>query len=438
MTTTTRNYDRSIAMHAAARESLAGGVNSNFRMGGHPVPLFFTRGAGAHLWDVDGNDYIDYVLGMGPNILGHAPPVVVDAVAETLGRGNLFAGQHEDEVSLAVAVQEAVPCADLVRFGMSGSEMDQAAIRLARAATGRPLIVKFEGHYHGWFDTVLVSTAPPLAEAGPYDAPTKYYPSPGQSHHAADDLALLPWNDLDVLTNYVEAHHAEIAGILMEPILCNTCVIMPRPGYLEGVRALCDRYGIVLIFDEVITGFRVALGGAQARLGVTPDLAVFAKALGGGYPVAALAGKRELMELLGGAVLHGGSYNANTVSTVAALVTLRELGRDGGDALYAAMEAKGERLMAGIRDAAADLGVSAHVQGVGQAFNVSFGHDAYIGDYRDYARTDLAMQRRFNVALQENGVRVTSRGTWFLSAVHTDADIDGSIAAARAALRSLQ
>jgi hypothetical protein len=281
VTTTTHSYARSIALHEEAQEALAGGVNSNFRLGSHPVPLFFTRGAGAHLWDVDGNEYIDYVLGMGPNILGHAPPDVVEAVAETLSRGNLFAGQHEDEVALARLVQQTVPCAELVRFGLSGSEMDQAAIRLARAATGRKKIVKFEGHYHGWFDTVLVSTAPPLAEAGPEEAPSPHFPSAGQSRAAAADIAILPWNNLDILTHYVEAHADEIAGILMEPILINTCVIVPRPGYLEGVRALCDRHGIVLIFDEVITGFRVALGGAQARLGVTPDLAVFAKAIGG-------------------------------------------------------------------------------------------------------------------------------------------------------------
>ncbi len=191
---------------------------------------------------------------MGPNILGHAPPAVVDALAESLSRGNLFAGQHEDEVALAEIVQAVVPCAERVRFGSSGSEMDQAAIRVARAATGRKLIVKFEGHYHGWFDTLLVSTQPPLDQAGPRDAPTKWYPSAGQSHHAADDLTVLPWNDLDVLTRYLEAHHDEVAGVLMEPICCNTCVIPPRPGYLAGVRALCDRYGVVLIFDEVITG----------------------------------------------------------------------------------------------------------------------------------------------------------------------------------------
>jgi glutamate-1-semialdehyde 2,1-aminomutase len=409
-------------------------VNSNFRLGSHPVPLFFTRGAGAHLWDVDGNEYIDYVLGMGPNILGHAPPDVVEAVAETLSRGNLFAGQHQDEVTLARLVQQTVPCAELVRFGLSGSEMDQAAIRLARAATGRKKIVKFEGHYHGWFDTVLVSAAPPLAEAGAEEAPIPHFPSAGQSRAAGADIAVLPWNNLALLTQYVDAHADEIAGILMEPILINTCVILPRPGYLEGVRALCDRHGIVLIFDEVITGFRVALGGAQARLGVTPDLAVFAKALGGGYPIAAIAGKRQYMELLGGPVLHGGSYNGNTISTSASIATLAHL-IEGGDALYAEMERRGTRLMDGLRAVAAETHAPLHVQGIGAAFNTAFGVDGPVTDYRSYARTDIPMQKRWLVALQNHGVRVTSRGTWFLSAVHTDADIDATLSAAERALR---
>ncbi len=436
MVLTAHSYARSRALHARASAALVGGVNSNFRMGGHPVPLFFTRGAGAHLWDADGNDYIDYVLGMGPNILGHAPPAVVEALAESLSRGNLFAGQHEDEVALAEIVQAIVPCAERVRFGSSGSEMDQAAIRVARAVTGRNLIVKFEGHYHGWFDTLLVSTQPPLDQAGPRDAPTKWYPSAGQSHHAADDLAVLPWNDLEVLTRYLDTHHDDVAGVLMEPILCNSGVIPPRPGYLEGVRALCDRYGIVLIFDEVITGFRVALGGAQARFGVTPDLAVFAKALGGGYPIAAVAGKRQYMDLLAGPVLHGGSYNTNGVSTVPALVTLQLL-RAGGDALYAAMEAKGQRLMAGLRAMAAEASVPLWVQGFGAAFNTTFGADTMIHEYRDYARTDLATQKRWLMALQDRGVRVTSRGTWFLSTAHNDSDIDTTLAAARDALTTI-
>ncbi|MDQ3700765.1 MAG: aminotransferase class III-fold pyridoxal phosphate-dependent enzyme, partial [Chloroflexota bacterium] len=332
-----RSYERSTALHAEASELLAGGVSSNFRLGAQPAPLFFRRAVGSRLYDADGNSYVDYVLGMGPCILGHAPPAVTAAVAATLGDGQLFAGQHQGEIELARRCREMMPCAELVRFGSSGSEMDQAALRVARAATGRRLVVKFEGHYHGWFDSILVSVQPPLSAAGPAATPLPHLPSAGQSAAAAADVAVLPWNDLPAVARFLAAHGDETAALIMEPILCNTGVILARPGYLEGVRELCNRHGVVLIFDEVITGFRVALGGAQGHLGVVPDLAVYAKAIGAGFPIAALAGKRRLMELLAsGAALHGGTYNTNLVSTSAAVAALDELARDGG-AVYRSM-----------------------------------------------------------------------------------------------------
>lgn len=431
---TVRTYARSIDAYTEACALLAGGVSSNFRLGGQPVPLFFERAQGSRLYDLDGNSYIDYALGMGPVILGHAPEPVLRAVLAALSNGQLFAGQHRGEIELARRLKQYVPCAELVRFGLSGSEMVQAALRVARAATGRPIVVKFEGHYHGWFDTILVSVAPPLDQAGPAEQPQPHLPSAGQSAAAAQDVAVLPWNELEVVRSYLDQHASETAAIIMEPILCNTSVILPRPGYLEGVRALCDRYGVVLIFDEVITGFRVGLGGAQARLGVIPDLAVFAKALGAGFPIAALAGRRSIMDLIGrGAVLHGGTFNTNTVSTVAAIAALDELARDGGQA-YRQMEARGERLMAGLRELGKQAGLPLHVQGLGMVFNTSFTEQAEVTDYRSYQRADLERQRRFLRALQDHGVRVTSRGTWFLSAAHTDADIDETLAAAERAL----
>jgi glutamate-1-semialdehyde 2,1-aminomutase len=430
------HYDRSAALYAEACESLAGGVSSNFRLGGQPVPLFFERAAGAYLYDADGNRYLDYVLGMGPCILGHAPPAVTAAVAEGLGRGQLYAGQHRAEAELARRVCRAVPCAELVRFGSSGSEMVQAALRLARAATGRPLVLKFEGHYHGWLDTILVSVQPPLPEAGPADAPTPFLPSAGQSRAAAADVAVLPWNDADAVTRFLAARGAETAAVIMEPILCNSGVIPPRPGYVEEVRALCDRYGVVLIFDEVITGFRVALGGAQALLGVTPDLAVFAKAFGAGFPIAALAGRRAIMELAGNrTVLHGGTYNTNTVCTAAAVAALDELSRDGGRA-YADLAARGERLISGLRETARRRGVPLLVQGFGAVFNTAFTDAPAVADYRAYLAADAARQRAFLRALQDRGVRVTARGTWFLSTAHGDADVEETLAAAAAALDS--
>jgi glutamate-1-semialdehyde 2,1-aminomutase len=426
-TSTRRSYARSQEHYAAACAVLAGGVNSNFRMHGQPVPLVFERGEGAHLIDVDGNVYVDYALGMGPNILGHAPEPVIRAVADSLAGGQLFAGQHRAEALLARRVQELVPCAELVRFGVAGSEMDQAALRLARAFTGRSKVVKFEGHYHGWFDTILVSVAPPLDHVGPH------LPSAGQSAAAAADIVVLPWNDLDVLRRYLEQHAQETAALIMEPILCNTSVVLPQPGYLEGVRALCDQYGVVLIFDEVITGFRVGLHSAQGRLGVTPDIAVFAKSLAGGFPIGAVVGKRAIMDGAGnGSVLHGGSFNGHTASVAAALATLEELSRPG---VFEQMEARGEALMAGLRSVAERAGVPLLVQGLGTVFNTAFSDGPPVTDYRSYAeRCDLARLPRFLHGLQEAGVRPTSRGTWFLSTAHTDADIEATIRGAEQAL----
>ena len=432
----TARYARSAATYERAQGSLAAGVSSNFRLGGDPVPLFFERGAGAHLFDVDGNDYIDYVLGMGPGILGHAPPAVVAAVRDAAERGQLFAGQTDDEVELAERFQAAVPCAERVRFGSSGTEMDQAAIRVARAATGRPLIAKFEGHYHGWLDPLLVSVAPPLELAGPADAPVAHLPSAGQVANAVDNVTILPWNDIDAVRRLLTGPDAgRIAAVICEPILCNTSVIAPAPGFLEELRSLTTANGTVLIFDEVITGFRVGLGGAQRRLGVTPDLAVFAKAMGSGYPIAALAGSRELMELTGKAVLHGGTYNANLSSIAAANATLSVL-MDGPDDAYATIERLGDRLIEGLREAGARAGTNLLVQGIGPVFNTTFGPGP-IRNYREYVATDLARQRRFLIALQDRGVRVTGRGTWFLSVVHTDDDIDATLGAAADALAAI-
>jgi glutamate-1-semialdehyde 2,1-aminomutase len=318
---TDADYRKTIAAYDEACQVLAGGVSSNFRMGGQPAPLFFERAEGPYLYDVDGNRYVDYVLGMGPCILGHAPREVVDAVATTLNLGQLYAGQHRLEVDLARKVQEMVPCAELVRFAGSGSEVVQAAFRLARAYTGRSKIVRFEGHYHGWIDTALISPRATEEELGSYEAPNTVPGSRGQVRSALEDLIVLPWNDLEVLRRTLERHAGEIAGVIMEPILCNTGVILPRPGYLEGVRDLTARLGIVLIFDEVITGFRVALGGAQARLGVTPDLATYAKAIANGFPLAAVAGRREIMDLLNQGVVHGGTYNASPATAAAAAAT---------------------------------------------------------------------------------------------------------------------
>lgn len=433
-----RDYSRSVKLYEESREHLAGGVSSNFRYGGKPVPLFFARGEGCRLFDVDGNVYIDYALGNGPVILGHTPPSVLDSVAQALQDGQLYAAQHERELSLAKALTRIIPCADLVRFSSSGSEAIHAALRLARAFTDRPKIVKFEGHYHGWFDNIFISVHPSLNAAGPAQEPYAVAETPGQLGNALADVIVLPWNDPDVLADTIRQRGDEIAGIIMEPILCNTGVILPKSGYLEGARELCSERGIVLIFDEVITGFRVGLGGAQAFLGVTPDLAVFAKALAAGFTLSCLAGRRDIMELVETrGVMHGGTYNGNVLSISACLAAVAELERDDGQA-YRTMEAEGRRLMDGLRSLAGRYGHPLLVQGLGTVFHPDFTEQESITDYRSFCGVDRDMQRSFLERLQHGGVRPTARGTWFLSTAHAPQDIDETLEVAESALRDLK
>ncbi|MBS0373785.1 MAG: aspartate aminotransferase family protein [Proteobacteria bacterium] len=409
---------------------MAGGVNSNVRLGG--TPLCFASGAGSHLTDVDGKVYIDYALGMGPNILGHAPPAVIAEVSRTLSIGQLFAGQNAIELELATQFCGCVPSAELVRFGLSGSEMVQAAMRVARAFTGRPEVVKFEGHYHGWFDNIFINNSAPVASDDPVPRP-HHLQSAGQSRIASDDIAVLPWNDAAALERYVVGNAGRIAAIITEPVMLNTGGILPREGYLQHLRRLCSDHGIVLVFDEVITGFRVGLGGAQGLFGIRPDLSVFAKALGAGFPVSALAGRREIMELIAsGRVNHSGTYNANVVSVTAALAALRELAA-GEQAVYRRLDSVGRALMDGIAAAGRRAGLPLQVSGLPAAFHTCFAEHA-IHDYATYTRADHARLGRFLGALLNRGVRPTGRGTWFLSSAHTDADVAETIAAVQAAL----
>ena len=418
---------------------LAGGVSSNFRYGGYgesPVPLYYAEGKGSHLFDVDGNRYIDYALANGPIILGHAPLSVLDRVRATLNMGQLFAGQTELEAQLAKKIVEIVPCAELVRFASSGTEAIHAAIRLARAHTQKSKVVKFEGHYHGWTDNVFVSVNPPLDSSGDDNSPKSVAQSPGQSIKALEDIITLPWNDLDLIAKIIRERSSEIAAVIMEPINCNTGAMAPEPGYLEEVRQLTSEHDVVLIFDEVITGFRVALKGAQGMLGVTPDLAVFAKALAAGFPLAALCGRKDIMELVyTQSVMHGGTYNANVVAVAAGLATIKELQRNNGSA-YRDMNTRGERLMNELQSIFAKRNQNVHVQGFGTVFHPVFCIDSgsNVNNYRRFASVDVVLKNKFNAKLQTAGTRVTARGTWFLSTAHTDTDIDETLSHADRAI----
>jgi len=434
--TASLDHSQSHAHHTEAARVIAGGVNSNVRLAGSP-PLCFSRAHGAHLMDVDGNDYVDYALGMGPAILGHAPAVVTEAVARTLETGQLYAGQSRLELELARRLQKHIPGAERVRIGMTGSEMVQAALRLARAATGRSQFIKFAGHYHGWFDNVLtneLTALPGLTEPSRPAQPQ----TEGQIPHSLTDTVVLPWNDLTTLRTYLHRYGHEIAAILMEPVMCNTGVIPPAPRYLEGVRGLCDEHGIVFIVDEVVTGFRLGLSGAQGHFGVKGDLAVFAKALGGGVPIAALTGREALMSRIGsGAVNHSGTYNSNIMAVAAGIATLDALAANDG-AAYERIESAGQSLMDELRALARSMGSNLIVQGYPSVFHTSFGDKPVIGSLEDHRRCDAERQRRFLDALLERGVRPTSRGTWFVSAAHGEAEVERTLDAARGALETIR
>ena len=427
------SFDQSKKRLADFAKYLPGGVNSNFRLGMSPTPLVFERAEGPYLYDVDGNRLIDYYLGMGPMILGHNPEPVLNAVRAQLEHGILYAGQSDIEFEAARLFCEIVPCAEMVRFNCAGSEVVQAALRLARAATDRSIIIKFEGHYHGWLDNVLWSIAPTPDQFGHKDSPTPIPASAGQDLAAGQHIEVLPWNNLPLLTDRLR--RGDVAGVIMEPAMCNTSAIAPAQGYLEGVRKVCSETGTVLIFDEIITGFRLAPGGAQEYFGVTPDLATFGKAIANGFPVSAFAGRADLMEQMAtGGVLHGGSYNALPAAMAAVVATLNEVKRPETSNL---LELQGKKLMTGIKDALADAGVEAQVQGFPQIFHVALGAGSPFSNYRDSLAADKARYVNFTTVLLSHGVRALERGAWFLSAAHDDGVIDETINAVAAVAEEL-
>jgi len=426
------SFDRSAALIADAANTIAGGVNSNFRIGMAGGPLVFERGDGPYLIDADGNRLIDYYCGMGAMILGHTPKAVAQAVKNQVDKGILYAGQSEIEFEAARILCERIPSAQRIRFGSSGSEVAQAAFRLARAATGKRVILKFEGHYHGWFDNILWSTAPAQNAAGPEDAPVLVPGSVGQDAMDAAGLDVIGWNNLERL----EARLAkgDVAGVIMEPAMCNQGAIEASTGYLQGTLAACRRHGALLIFDEVITGFRLDRSGAQARFGVTPDLSIFAKAMANGFPVAAIVGRADLLDMfVKGGVLHGGTFNAQPV-TMAAMVAVQQALTPGG---YEAASRRGVRLREGIRGILEDAGLKAQVTGFELMFHVGFGLDAPARNYRDLLKSDKALYVKFCHALLGRGVRALERGAWFVSFAHDDAVIDATLEAVRGAANDL-
>ena len=422
---------KSAALYARAVGVLPGGVNSPVRamraIGRDP--LFIERAHGAEILDVDGNRYVDYVCSWGAMILGHAHPRVVEAVQAAAARGTSYGAPTEAEVELAAEVTERVPCAGMVRLTSSGTEATMTAVRLARAATGRTKVVKFAGAYHGHVDGLLAQSGSGLATQG---IPA----SPGVTAGQAADTVVVPWNDPDALVAAVGQHGAALAAILAEGVPANMGLVPPAPGFLELLRSECDRTGSLLVLDEVITGFRVARGGAQQALGVRPDLAVLGKVLGGGLPLAAVCGPRRLLELLApvGETYQAGTLSGNPLATAAGLATLSEL----DDAAYERLGRATDRLATGLAQAAAAAGVPVQVPHATGLLTVFF-TDSPVRNYEAARRADAAAFAIFFNEMLARGVYLPPSGfeAWFPSLAHGDAQVDRTLDAAAEAFAAV-
>jgi glutamate-1-semialdehyde 2,1-aminomutase len=422
-------------MYERALRTIPGGVGSNDRALVDPHPIYVSHGRGSRIWDIDGNEYVDYLLGYGPLVLGHAHPLLVEAIAAQMAKGSIFGIGHPLEVEVAELLADLLPGFEQVRFGQSGTEAVLTAIRIARAATGRRLVVKFEGHYHGWADQMAVSYAPGPELAGEREAPNAVPMSEGQPGGTYEDVIVAPWNDAEALERIVDRHPGQIAAILTEPLMCNFGVVEPAPGYLERLRELCDRSGAALIFDEVQCGMRLGLRGAQGAYGVQPDLTCLGKALAGGFPVSAVGGRRDLMETIAQRrVLQAGTFNTNPLCLAAIPVVVKRLSEPGA---FEEMSRLSGRLRTGLSGRLAPIG--GIVQGTTTVFGIRFG-ERPVGSMRDAWAHDTVRIMRLKEAMRLRGVytKPTPRDIWYVSTEHTDEDVDFTLAAVADAVGELE
>jgi glutamate-1-semialdehyde 2,1-aminomutase len=426
-------WRRSREMLERTRNYLVGGVSSPFRAM-FPVPLYFEDGCGSRLRDIDGNEYIDYALAWGPNILGYRNPRVCEAVAKQAEAVHTYGAQHMLEPEVGEKFQRAVPCAERIAFTSSGSEAVQCALRLARAVTGRTQILKFEGHYHGWLDSILISYRPLADAMGPDDAPIAAAQSRGAVSNALDNVVVAQWNDTAAVEKLFASH--QIAAVITEPVLCNSGCLMPELGYLESLRDITARHGTLLIFDEVITGFRIAPGGAQQVFGVTPDLATFGKAMGAGMTLSAIAGRRDVMEQMLAGVSFGGTFNGNPMALAAASAALDVLTEDDGAELKVANQ-HGRALMAGIVECAVRRSIPLQVHGFGAAFALHFTERTELRNYRDTLDNNKDRLTAYVREMLDEGIYLLPDGRCYVSTAHTARDVEQTLEAVDRVFRRL-
>lgn len=427
--------EKSKALYEENRKYVTDGVGSYFHRAKYQeYPIAITCGKGSRLYDVDGNEYIDYVAGFGPMLLGYCSESIDLAVMEQIKLGTHFSAPTKTLGELGKKLTEIIPSAERVCFQNSGTEVVMYALRLARAYTGKYKIIKFEGQYHGWSDEEKISIcADSIEELGDRSCPNKIIHTKGQRLSSADDLIVLPWNDLEILEQTLKEHGDEIAAVITEPVMCDSGPVLPLPGFLEGLRDLSTKYGVLLIFDEVITGFRAARGGAQEYYGVTPDLSTFAKAIAGGYPFGAVVGKKEIMEC----GLHAaGTFNGNPLGVAAALAAIKAYCEPG---MYEHLEHLGELLCEGFQRLASKYHLKTYTRHIGGIFILYFGFDHDVKDYREWLEVaDVDFYEAFVKGMEEYGVRLTDeRGREYLSAAHTVEDIQKTLEIADVVLAEL-
>ncbi len=429
-----KNYDKSVAAFGEAKQHIPGGVNSPVRsfrgVGGDP--LFIASAKGDKVTDIDGNEYIDYVGSWGPMILGHAHPEVINAIQQTAERGTSYGAPTLLETEMALQIKRMVPSIDMVRMVNSGTEATMSALRLARGYTGREIVVKFEGCYHGHNDSFLIKAGSGVLTLGTPD-------SPGVTAGTAKSTLTAKYNDLASVEALFKEYNDQIAALIIEPVTGNMGVVVPTKEFIQGVRQLCTQYGAVLIFDEVMTGFRLAKGGAQEILGIVPDLTTFGKIIGGGLPVGAYGGKQEIMDQLApkGPVYQAGTLSGNPLAMAAGLTMLRIL--DETPDFYQILEQKSARLQAGLEKAIAETGVKALVNRVGSMFTLFFTEKSEVNSFDDVMTCDTARFTKFFKMSLDSGIYLAPSQfeAGFVSFAHTDEDIDRTVAAAKEAMKQL-